>query len=324
MFAIVAAAALFVGCASHNGTRTAGPVAPRPLPEDVQGLSGKTWVSSDGSQFPFTRWASKSSPTRLVVAVHGLSGAASDFEPLGKFLKERSTTVYSYALRGQGNDPRKDRIGDIRRPELWYADLDAFLDLVRAEHPGVPLFLYGESLGGLISVHGLRTLDRVNRESIHGVILSSPVVSLKDLDALPRVRYIALKAVIRLLPHRMISLEKLAEGKDDMQITGDAEHRENLRNTPHAVEEYSFRLLGTLERLINDSRERATVIRKPMLVLYPGHDLLTTPEDVEAWFAALKTKDKERHLFEKSYHMLLHDSQREEVLEVVGGWLERH
>ncbi|MGI9244661.1 MAG: alpha/beta fold hydrolase [Verrucomicrobiales bacterium] len=287
-------------------------------------MKGKYWISSDGSNFPFTRWSSKSRTKKVVVAVHGLSGAASDFEPLGDFLSERSITVYSYALRGQGNDPRKDRIGDIKDPELWYADLDVFLNLVRYEHPGVPLFLYGESLGGLISVHGLRTLAKPNRESIQGVILSSPVVSLKDLEALPRVRYIALKTVIRLLPRKMISLEKLAEGKEDMQITGDAEHRENLRNTTHAVEEYSFRLLGTLERLINASGEKASVIRKPILILYPENDLLTTPEDVDEWFAALKTNDKEKRLFEESYHMLLHDTERDEVLEIVGSWLDRH
>ena len=320
----VIAAALLAGCSGNRADCGAAPIAPAATLEPARGLGGKTWISDDGSEFPFTRWEAKSGSKKVVVAVHGLSGAASDFEPLGEFLSERSTSVYSYALRGQGNDPRKDRTGDIKKPELWYADLDRFLSLVRQEHPGVPIFLYGESLGGLISVHGLKTLTRANRESIRGVILSSPVVSLKDLEALPRIRYVALKTVIWLLPHRMISIEELAKDKEDMQITGDAEHRENLRKTSHAVEEYSFRLLGTLERLIYESREKASMIRKPVLILYPANDLLTTPEDVEEWFAALKTRDKERYLFEESYHMLLHDTEREEVLEIVGRWLDQH
>ena len=122
----VAATALLAGCASQGGGRGSGGPVPATAPPR---LSGKSWISSDGSEFPFTRWAAGSRPEKVVVAIHGLSGAASDFCPLGEYLSSRSTAVYSYELRGQGNDPQRDRVGDIRRPELWYADLDAFLTL---------------------------------------------------------------------------------------------------------------------------------------------------------------------------------------------------
>lgn len=325
VFVGAAASALLAGCASQGGGRRGEPGSGSGIPATAQPtLSGKSWVSSDGSEFPFTRWVAGGRPERVVVAIHGLSGAASDFWPLGEYLSSRSTAVYSYELRGQGNDPQRDRIGDIRRPEQWYADLDTFLCLVRAEHPGVPIFLYGESLGGLISVNGMEALGAPNRAAIRGLILASPVVSLKDLEALPGVSYIALMAVIRLCPHRMISVEKLSEGKKDMKITGDTDHRENMRRTPHAVNAYSYRLLGTIKDLIDDSLEEASELQKPILVLYPAHDLLTTPEAVEAWYGRLKSEDKQRHLFERSFHLLLHDSQREEVLAIIGDWLDRH
>ena len=260
----------------------------------------------------------------VIVAVHGLSGAASDFWPLGEYFSERSTAVYSYALRGQGNDPDKKRVGDIRRKELWFADLDTFLKLVRAEHPKARVFLYGESLGGLISVHGFETLSAENREAIQGLILSSPVVSLKDRNKLSRFQYRLLQGAIRFLPRRRLSLEKLAGDKVDMNITGDTHHLENVEKTPHAVSAFSFRLLGTLEKMIDGSQEKASWIDKPILVMYPAHDLLTTAADVETWFAELETADKEKHLFEKSYHLLLHDRERAAVLERVRVWLERH
>ena len=275
------------------------------------------FVSSDGARFPCTRWLpAKSPPKTLVVAVHGLSGAASDFRPLGEYFAKRSTAIYSYALRGQGNDPRRERVGDIRSPQLWFADLDTFLQLVRDAHPEARVFLYGESLGG--------TLSEGNRNAIRGLILASPVVSLKDRRSVPRLRYKLLQTAIRILPRRRISLERLAGDKQDMRITGDTDHRENLRNTPHAVDEYSFRLLGTLEKLIDGSLEKASEISKPILVLYPAHDLLTTPEDVESWYASLKTEDKEKYLFKESYHMLLHDEESAVVLKRVRSWLDRH
>ena len=96
-----------------------------------------------------------------------------------------------------------------------------------------------------------------------------------------------------------------------------------MKTTPHAVKAYSFRLLGTLEKLIDGSRERAARIEKPVLVLYPAHDLLTTAEDVEDWYRYLGTSDKEKYLFEKSYHLLLHDDEWEAVLARVQSWLVR-
>jgi acylglycerol lipase len=332
---VLAAAAPLVGCATPAPPPKIQPVAhyhgasgvgshSKPSTQILPKRGHGEWVSCDGAAFPCTHWGPVARPKTVIVAVHGLSGAASDFEPLGEYFSKRSTAVYSYALRGQGNDPVKKRVGDIKKPELWYADLDAFLDLVRASNPKARLFLYGESLGGLISVHGLETLSGKNREAIRGLILSSPVVSLKDREEVSWFRYAVLKGATKLLPRRMISLEKLAGDKEDMHITGDKDHRENILNTPHAVDKFSFRLLGTLENLIDGSREKASKIDMPILVLYPAHDLLTTAEDVENWYGYLETRDKEKQLFSKSYHLLLHDRERAAVLERVRAWLELH
>ena len=113
----------------------------------------------------------------------------------------------------------------------------------------------------------------------------------------------------------------ISEGSTGMRAARSARL---VRKTPHAIDEFSFRLLGTLERLIDGYDEVASKVDKPILVLYPGHDLLTTSEDVEEWFAGLETKDKEKRLFPKSYHMLLHDDERAEVLETVRKWIDRH
>lgn len=312
-----------IGCATKTVPEPSlGPAPPR---AESEAELGDLWfVSNDGAGFPSTRWIPESAPETVIVAVHGLSGAASDFWPLGEDFSKRSTAVYSYALRGQGNDPDRRRVGDIRRKELWLSDLDTFMTLVRAEHPEARVFLYGESLGGLISVHGFETLSADNREAIEGLILSSPVVSLKDRNKLSRFEYFLLQGAIRFLPRRRLSLERLAGDKVDMNITGGTDHLENVEKTPHAVKAFSFRLLGTLEKMIDSSGEKASGIEKPILVMYPAHDLLTTAEDVEAWFATLETPDKEKHLFEKSYHLLLHDQERGAVLRHVRNWLERH
>jgi alpha-beta hydrolase superfamily lysophospholipase len=85
-----------------------------------------------------------------MIAVHGLSGAALDYEPLGSHLARDGIATYALELRGQGNDPVPQRRGDLERIEDWYADLRAFFVLVRGQHPGVPAYDYGESMGAAL------------------------------------------------------------------------------------------------------------------------------------------------------------------------------
>ena len=321
---------MLASCASHKGAIPEGRERQslfsklgeeRPVPKPR--LEEGSWISFDGERFPFTRWGTRS-PQRVIVAVHGLSGAASDFEDLGEHFEGGSTSVYGYELRGQGLDPVAERIGDIKSPELWYSDLDTFLELVRSAHPDARLYLYGESLGGLIALHAMEQMSPDNQRAIAGMIFASPVVSLKDRKRLSRLKYFALKAAIKIMPRRKVSLEQLAGDDKDMRITSDTDHFEHLDETPHAVDRYSLRLLGTVERLIDGSHERVRGTTKPVLVLYPANDLLTTAEEVEAWYAKIGSQDKEKQLFAESYHLLLHDKESERVLERIRDWLDRH
>ena len=97
------------------------------------------WKAPDGATFSYSHWAadlpSNQRSRAVVVAVHGLSGAALDFEPLASHLARRGIVTFALELRGQGNDPDSKRRGDLARIEDWFADLRAFFSLVRSRHP---------------------------------------------------------------------------------------------------------------------------------------------------------------------------------------------
>ncbi len=77
----------------------------------------------------------------VVITVHGLSGAASDFWMLDESLPPRGIAVCGLELRGMGNDPDVKQRGDIPSVRIWERDLLTFHNLVRARHPGVPVYL---------------------------------------------------------------------------------------------------------------------------------------------------------------------------------------
>jgi alpha-beta hydrolase superfamily lysophospholipase len=107
------------------------------------------WNGHDGAGFPGLVWEPLGEPKAQVLCIHGLSGAAADFGPLGRQLAAQGFTVWAINLRGQGNDPDHRRRGHFLDPHEWRADLAAFAD---AHLDGRPLHLVGESMGSLVSV----------------------------------------------------------------------------------------------------------------------------------------------------------------------------
>lgn len=97
------------------------------------------WKTSDDETFPYSAWGDDlppgEKPRAVVVAVHGLSGAALDYEPLGSHLAQHGVVTIALELRGQGNDPRPERRGDLAQIADWFSDLSAFFSLVRARYP---------------------------------------------------------------------------------------------------------------------------------------------------------------------------------------------
>lgn len=278
------------------------------------------WTAPDGAAFSFCRWASQDEPRAVMVAVHGLSGAALDYEPLGRALAPLGFTVCAPELRGQGNDPVPARRGDLDSIETWFADLRAFLALVREQHPGLPLYFYGESMGAAILTRFLAQAGPDDQPL--GLILASPVVAIQQR---PPFWLNAIFQTLRVVwPKFRIDLRPLAK-RDKVQriVTRDEAHREWYATAPHKLDVFTIRFFEQLQGLIDGCFEAAARIRVPVLVLYARHDVFIGEKLVEEFFARLASEDKELTLYPESYHLLLHDHDRDAVLTRVVDWLTK-
>jgi len=59
-------------------------------------------------------------------------------------------------------------------------------------------------------------------------------------------------------------------------------------------------------------------------VLASPNDVIASPEQIQKWYDLIGSSDKTLLWYKKSYHLLLHDVQREEVLHDATEWTERH
>jgi acylglycerol lipase len=284
-------------------------------------LRDKDWVSYDGKVMPYSAWkAPDSKPRGIVIAVHGLSGAASDFWLLGDRLPKLGYTLYAYDLRGQGKDPAPADRGDIKTASQWLRDLEVFHLLVRRRHPGVPVVWYGESLGSLICLH--TAANRLNdRRDPAGVVLASPAAGLRM--TVSNFQRWMIQTTAALAPKARVSLGELA-GVDekDIQVTNHTTHGSQMAVTEHHISDFTIRLLVEIGRLIDENPNSAKRLRMPVLFLATPNDVLASADQVQDLFSQVRSPSKKLLWYTRSYHLLLHDVQREEVTGDFVRWLE--
>ena len=286
-------------------------------------LCAEDWVSYDGKTMPWKSWPVPAgvTPRGVVIAVHGLSGAKSDFWYLGEQLPLHGYAVYAYDLRGQGNDPVVAERGDISKATAWQRDLATFHALVKRRHPKTPVFWYGESLGSLIALHTAADLLG-NRSDPDGIIMASPVAGLRV--ALSGFKRFLLETAAKLSPRSRYSLGELA-GVDEskIKVTSNSTHGGQMAVTPHHISAFSLRLLSTIGGLLDTNAESAHRLKMPVLFVASPNDVLSSADQIQALFAQIRSRDKKLLWFTRSYHLLLHDVQREEVVHDVTHWLDR-
>lgn len=288
-------------------------------------LGSETWRSFDGKTMP---WRPHPVPagarTRAVlITIHGLSGAASDFWMLDEALPRRGIAVCGLELRGMGNDPEAGRRGDVASASAWQRDLLTFHDLIRAEHPGAPVYWYGESLGSLVALHAFADRKRKGEGDAlpAGLIVSSPIAGYRAKPS--PLKHFAIRTAMVLTPWRRVDIERLAGIRDeDVRVTTDTTHQSRMAVTPHYVPEFTLRLLRGIMRLAHSRPRALEELQCPLLVLASPNDVISSPEQVREYFAGAASRDKTLLWYDRSHHLLLHDVQREEVLRDVTGWLE--
>ena len=281
-------------------------------------LTATEFTASDGKSMPYARWAAEAPPPKaVVICVHGLSGAASDFWPVGERFPKKEVIVYGLQLRGMGNDPDKKERGNIARGELWISDLLSFTQLVHQRHPKLPIIWYGESLGSLIVINAAAALPD-GSPLVSGIVLSSPVIGFRQ--ELPAWKYCLIRTLVAILPGKRISLESL--GDREVKVTGYSTHKQQMEKTPHYVEFFSLRLFRAIDKMVRRSEATAPRVRAPLLLLYTPNDIFTTREQIESFYAKIGSGDKSKIFLPNSYHLILHDVDRDQTLIDLENWLK--
>jgi alpha-beta hydrolase superfamily lysophospholipase len=98
-------------------------------------------------------------PRAVVQINHGLAEHAARYERFADFLAGHSFHTYAHDHRGHGFTTAPDappgRFGTPSGQDKVIADVASIHSLIRTEHPGLPVIVFGHSMGGLIALNYL-------------------------------------------------------------------------------------------------------------------------------------------------------------------------
>jgi alpha-beta hydrolase superfamily lysophospholipase len=267
------------------------------------------WFSGEGGVRLFRRsWHPETAPKGVLVNVHGLGDHSGLYPTLVEHFVPHGWVVHAPDLRGNGRSA--GRRGHVGRWTEFREDLRRCLELVREEEHELPLFLLGNSLGGLIVLeYALHHPD-----GLRGVIaIAPPLGSL----GIPAPLLWAGRVLSRLWPG--FTLET---GLDLSGLSRDPTAVETVLADPLFHRRGSARLSTEVPEAAQRVRSGAAGFPLPVLVLHGSADRMVFPDGSRAFMAAVGQRDKTFREYPEAYHVLLADTNREEVLADLERWME--
>ena len=268
------------------------------------------FAAADGLLLTRQAWRPEGAPAAVLAVVHGYGEHGGRHRGLAEDMAARGYAVHVYDLRGHGRSGgRRGRLG---RFTDYLDDTAVFLDAVREEQPGRPLYLLGHSLGGLIAAAYVE--DRP-ADGLAGLILSSPFLRL-GMPVPP----------LKLSAARLLSLVapavNIGNTLDPADLSHDHEVVRAYGTDPLNHHVATARWAAEVVAAQSAALSAAGRIRLPLLLLYADADAVADPQAGRELFERAASPDKTVHCYEGYYHELFNETGRDAVFADLAAWLE--
>ena len=309
--AIRSAAALLLclaaACAPRQQLTTASTA-----PASLLGSGDNTqYMSSDGRAAPVRIWSPAQPPRAVIVAVHGFNDYRNAFDRPATWWAGRGVQTYAYDQRGFG---ATSEVGIWPGTEALVADLCAFLVLVAARHPDIPLHVAGHSMGGAVVLASRGGAGCRERVVVSGVILIAPAVwGRASLGPIAR-------AALWLGAHVVPALHVNGNGLDITPSDNEEMLRE-LSADPLVIKNTRIDAVYGMVNLMDDALVSTPRMTAQALVLYGAHDEVIPAEPIRRMIAAWRGPLRFA-FYPGGYHILLRDREAETVWGDVLTWID--
>lgn len=261
-----------------------------------------------GIRIRWQGWVPEGHPRAVLLLVHGLAEHSGRYGNLVNHFLPLGYAVYGVDHVGHGKSEGARVF--VEGFAEFLGPLDTLFGMVRERHPGVPVFVVGHSMGGLIAATWLLG----NQDTLAGAILSGP--SVKVPDNLSTAVILVGRLLSRLIPGAgVVGLDAHGISRDPAVVQAYLD--DPLVYKGKITARLGAELLQAMQRIGKEARR----IRLPILILQGDADQLVDPLGARILHGLAGSQDKTLKVYDGLYHELYNEPERGQVLEDVGAWL---
>jgi alpha-beta hydrolase superfamily lysophospholipase len=267
-----------------------------------------SWRSgSDQIKIHGILWQPNVGPKAVIALIHGMGEHSGRYKKVAEFFIQRDIAVMSFDQRGHGKTEGEK--GHVSNFNQYLDGVDGLMDRIRLQFKGIPVFLYGHSMGGNVAInYGLK-----RPSGIRGLIITSPWLKLAFQP--PALKIKLAKLMFNLYPKFTQSSKLNANHLSRNEEVVKAYQKDRLVHDKISASGFLNLYNAGLYAL-----QHAKDLKLPTLIMHGTGDLITD-HTASADFAEKSNTTSTLKLWPDAYHELHNEPEREEVLTEIYSWI---
>ena len=255
-------------------------------------------------------WQAEGPVRGVIVALHGMNDYGETFRPAAEHWRGQGFTTYAYDQRGFGRT-----LGDGVWPgtDALTRDVTDAVRLVQARHPGVPVYLVGESMGGAVA---LAALGSEEPPSVAATVLIAP--GLQGWSRLGWLERAGLWTLAHLTPAEPLSGRGL-----DLKPSDNVDRLKAMAADPFILKRVRADALYGLVMLMEAANQRLATVQGPVLFIHGDQDDIAPMAAARDAHSALGSRS-DFAVIEGGFHLLLHGKEQDLVFNRVAAFFARY
>jgi len=268
-----------------------------------------SWKAHDGLDIFAQGWEPAALPFKAVVCqVHGLGEHSSRYAHVAEAFGREGFVTFGADLRGHGRSggPR----GHVSSIEDFMKDIDMLLVQAGTRYTGLPIILYGHSLGGVLVLY----YSLLRKPKIKGVISTSSGLrtALEDQP----LKIAMAKALGSIIP-----TVSMASGLDANALSRNEKVVQAYNNDALVHDKVSLGFGKTMIGVVAWTLAHASEFPLPLLLLHGKADTIAFPSGSMEFAEALKEKCT-LVLWDDAYHELHNEPEKDKVFKTMTLWMD--
>lgn len=267
------------------------------------------WFTATDGRSIFYRAIEPDDPRAILLVAHGYAEHSGRYEELMGFFRDHGLACFAQDHRGHGRTART--LGDLESLDAILGDFGVLHRTALQRHPGLPVYLFGHSFGGLVC-----TLYAERTDGLAGAILNGAALDIPD--DINAVTITVGRVLARIAPR--LGVQKFYRPE---QLTHDRARVAAVEADPLFYKGWMRARTGNeMLKGIRAAVSELNQLTLPFFATHGADDLTVPPRTTDILLGGAASDDKQAHFFEGMLHEVHNEPGRDEVFATWWRWLE--